>query len=273
MVSIGSSSSLQNILINMARTSGKVNSLSKKLSTGKAVNDGKDSAEAIHKLNQLTAEINGLNIANENASSTSNLLGTADGGLTAILSSLQQLRDTAVQASDGTISASDRANLSSNADALLSGIDQTASSLSYGDTNLLDGSFGTQTVQVGANEGDAVSVTLESATTSALGISGIDLSSDTSSGSAITTIDNAINQVISQMASSGSDQSRLENIQNTNNTSIDTLSQSRSNLQDLDYAGAVTLMAKLKIQQQAQLQVLGTAINSSSQTSKLSIRT
>lgn len=271
MASVGLTSSLQNALINIALTSKKVSGLSKKLATGQAVTDGKDNAIAIQKINRLTSDINGINAASENIGTASSLLGTAQGGLTAILDSLQQLRETAVQAADGTISATDRTNLTNRSNDILSSINQTAQNLNFGGVNLLDGSYGTRDIQVGPDAGDTVSVSLGSATTAGLGVSDIDLSTDSSAGDAISAIDDAITQAISAMSDAGSQQNRLDSIQSSNDSTLTNLSQSRSGLQDLSYTEAVTQMVGLKIQQQLQLQILSANLDTQKQTS-LSIR-
>jgi flagellin len=104
---------------------------------------------------------------------TVSLAQTAEGDLQQIGSNLQRIRDLAVQAANGSNSASDRASLNNEASQLISEINRVASSSNFNGVNLLDGSFANQTFQVGANgsSNDQISITaIASAKSSSLGV-------------------------------------------------------------------------------------------------------
>ncbi len=251
-----SSSATSSYLASASATSKRLSEISKKLSTGKKVNSGKDDPVAISKINQLTASINGLEVANNNIGSSTSLMSVAGGGLNQMASALQQLRDVAVQASDGTISASERQALTDQATSLGSSISDIATRLNYNGTSLLDGSFGSRTVQTGADSGDSVTITIDSATTTALGIDDISLSDETSAGAAITSIDDALAEISSQMSAIGSQTNAMEIQENTNAAIAITMAGARSEMEDADIAELSAEMMQVSIQRQAQMYVM-----------------
>jgi flagellin len=221
----------------------------KQLSTGKNLGEGTASHALLLKAeSSLSSAVRGLEQASLNISNASSLTGVAEGGLQNVLSNLQDLRALAVQAADGTLSAADRQSLEARAGELTSQIDATAGELDFNGTKLLDGTLSGQSVQVGANEGDAVGVSFPSSTSAALGTDTVDFSTAASSGAAITTIDAAISQVTSSLANAGSTASRLENAASVNSAIAEQLTAASSALTETDYAKALTQLKTAQIQ-------------------------
>ena len=71
---------------------------------------------------------------------------------------MQRIRELAVQSANATNSASDRATLQAEVSQLISEIDRVSSNTTFNNINLLDGSFTSQTFQVGANSGETISI-------------------------------------------------------------------------------------------------------------------
>ncbi|MBC7572836.1 MAG: flagellin [Herminiimonas sp.] len=146
-----------------------------RLSSGLRINSAKDDAAGLAIADRLTSQINGSTQAARNANDGISLAQTAEGDLAQIGTNLQRIRELAVQASNGSNSASDRASLNNEAQQLSSEIDRVASNSSFNGVKLLDGSFNAQSFQVGANNtaNDSISIAaISSARTSALGGSG-----------------------------------------------------------------------------------------------------
>jgi flagellin len=137
------------------------NSLStalQRLSSGLRINSAKDDAAGLAISQRMTAQIRGLNQAARNANDGISLAQTAEGALGEIGNNLQRLRELAVQSANATNSASDRASLQAEASQLTAEITRVASQTSFNGLNLLDGSFTTQSFQVGANANQTISV-------------------------------------------------------------------------------------------------------------------
>ncbi|HEY1043004.1 MAG TPA: flagellin, partial [Telluria sp.] len=122
-----------------------------RLSTGLRINSAKDDAAGMAISERMTSQIRGNDQAARNANDGISLAQTAEGDLAQIGTNLQRIRELAVQASNASNSASDRAALNQEASALISEIDRVANNSSFNGNKLLDGSFTSQSFQVGAN--------------------------------------------------------------------------------------------------------------------------
>jgi flagellin len=181
---------------------------------------------------------------------------------------LQRMRELAVQAANDTYSTNDRSALQLEYDALSDEITRIHENTRWNDMNIFNsaatsaiGSAGSVTLQVGMNgsASDAITVTFQSIAASALGVSGLSLSSYTSASSAIATIDAAIEEIDSFRATLGANINRLTYAaDNLTNVSMNA-SASRSRIQDTDYASATTELARTQIIQQAATAMLAQA--------------
>ncbi|TAN70616.1 MAG: flagellin [Methylobacter sp.] len=140
-----------------------------RLSSGLRINSAKDDAAGLAIADRMTSQIKGLNQASRNANDGITLAQTAEGALGEVGNSLQRLRELAVQSANATNTASDRASLQEEASQLLSEIDRVATQTEFNGTKLLDGSFKAKSFQIGANAGQQLSVTVNAASTKALG--------------------------------------------------------------------------------------------------------
>ena len=173
---------------NLSTNQASLATAMQRLSSGLRINSAKDDAAGLAISQRMTAQINGSNQAARNANDGISLAQTAEGALGQIGSNLQRMRELAVQSANGTNSASDRAALNNEVQALSQEIDRVAQSASFNGVNLLDGSFTAQKFQVGANAtaNDSITVSqISSARTSALGGSGTSTAS-TVTGTATT---------------------------------------------------------------------------------------
>jgi flagellin len=130
-----------------------------RLSSGLRINSAKDDAAGMAISTRMTAQINGLNQAARNANDGISLAQTAEGSLNSITDGLQRLRELAVQSSNATNSATDRAAIQSEANQLTAEITRVAATTQFNGVNLLDGTFKSQAFQVGANANQTISIT------------------------------------------------------------------------------------------------------------------
>ncbi len=158
-----------------------------RLSTGSRVNSAADDASGLAMGTLMTSQINAFSQGIRNANDGLSLTQTANGHLTAISDSLQRIRQLAVQASNGANNNTDRSLIQSESTQLIQEIQRIAVDSSFNNVNLLDGSFASQSVQVGANNtaADKISFSISSAQTSALGVGAASMSASVT-GSAVT---------------------------------------------------------------------------------------
>lgn len=143
-----------------------------RLSSGLRINSAKDDAAGLAISERMNAQIRGLNQAARNANDGISLAQTAEGALAEIGNNLQRIRELAVQSRNATNSANDRAALQKEVVQLKAEIDRVASQTSFNGTKLIDGSFTNQDFQVGADQGQTITISgIANAKIAALGTS------------------------------------------------------------------------------------------------------
>jgi len=155
-----------------------------RLSTGLRINSAKDDAAGLAISERFTAQIKGLNQGVRNANDGISLAQTAEGALGEVTNNLQRIRELAVQASNATNTATDRAALQNEVSALVAEIDRVATQTAFNGTKLLNGGFNGAVFQIGANAGD--SITIDSIANSTAGNLGSQTSYVVSMGGVIT---------------------------------------------------------------------------------------
>ncbi len=237
---------------NLEQTTKKLNKTLTQLSTLKRINSASDDPAGSALAQSLTSDISGLSAANQGISMSQSALETASGAASAITDSLQRLREIAVQASNGTLNANDRANLQNEFDQVVQGIDQIAKTTSFNGQNLLDGSF-SESIQTGSQSGQSTSLNLGSLTASSLGINTSGVATQSAAQDALGQIDSAISQVNNVSSQIGASYNSLDFTQNSNSVTIENLSAARSQTEDADLAELQSDLSKLKVQQAAQI--------------------
>lgn len=143
-----------------------------RLSTGVRINNAKDDAAGLAISTRMTANIRGISAAIRNANDGISLTQTAEGSLNAIQDNLQRIRELAVQSSNSTNNSSDRQALNAESQQLVAEIDRVANNTTFNGIKLIDGSYKSQSLQVGAgnDENDRINISIGSAKSAALGV-------------------------------------------------------------------------------------------------------
>lgn len=140
-----------------------------RLSSGMRINSAKDDAAGLAIADRMTSQIRGLNMAVRNANDGISLAQTAEGALQESQNILQRMRELSIQAANGTNSASDRDALQAEVSQLQQELTRIADTTTFNNKKLFDGSFGSQTFQVGANANETISVTVGDARAEQMG--------------------------------------------------------------------------------------------------------
>jgi flagellin len=156
---------------NLTTSSKGLDTSLQRLSTGFRINSAKDDAAGLQISNRLTSQINGLNVATRNANDGISLAQTAEGALQQSTGILQRMRDLSLQSANGSNGASERAALQGEVAQLQQELNRIAETTSFGGRKILDGSFGSQNFQVGANAFETISVSVGAADASRIGAS------------------------------------------------------------------------------------------------------
>ncbi|WP_199608986.1 flagellin N-terminal helical domain-containing protein [Flocculibacter collagenilyticus] len=160
---------------NLSKAHNSQTTSMERLSSGLRINSAKDDAAGLQISSRLTSQINGLNVAARNANDGISMAQTAEGALQESTNILQRMRDLSVQAANGTYSNSDREALQEEVVQLKNELDRIANATTFGDRKLLDGSFGTESFQVGANAYETINVSVGSFKTTDMGSNSYEL--------------------------------------------------------------------------------------------------
>lgn len=145
---------------NLNTSQSQLGTALQRLSSGLRINSAKDDAAGLAISERFTTQIRGLNQATRNANDGISLSQTAESALGELTNNLQRIRELAVQSANGTNSTSDRAALDLEVQQRLDEIDRIATQTTFNGLNVLDGTFGNSTFQVGANVGETISINL-----------------------------------------------------------------------------------------------------------------
>ena len=123
-------------------------------------------------------------------------------------------------------------------DALIEEIDDIAGRTEFNTQNLLNGEFTDKIFHIGANEGQSIKVSIEAMNADAIGVNDLKIDSQEAADAAITTIQEAINQVSTQRSNLGAIQNRLEHTINNLGASSENLTAAESRIRDTDHTKA-----------------------------------
>lgn len=155
---------------NLGTSQSSLSTSMQRLSSGMRINSAKDDAAGLAIAERMSAQIKGLNQAARNANDGVSLAQTAEGALSTIGGNLQRIRELAVQSRNATNSVEDRGALQKEVQQLKDEIGRVAKDTAFNGTNLLDGSFNAKAFQVGANQGQTISIdSIQNASVSQLG--------------------------------------------------------------------------------------------------------
>ncbi|WP_375750907.1 flagellin [Vibrio sp. HN007] len=149
-----------------------LNKSMERLSSGYKINSAKDDAAGLQISNRLTAQSRGLDMAVRNANDGISIAQTAEGAMNETTNILQRMRDLSLQSANGSNSRSERVAIQEEVTALNDELNRIAETTSFGGNKLLNGQFGAQSFQIGADSGEAVSLSISNMRTDTAGMGG-----------------------------------------------------------------------------------------------------
>lgn len=131
-----------------------------KLSSGYKINRAADDAAGLAISEKMRRQIRGLTQASANAQDGISCVQTAEGALNEVHDMLQRINELAVKGETATLTSTDRSYIQTEVQQLMSEIDRVQSTTTFNEQNLLDGSFTGKALQVGAEAGQHISITI-----------------------------------------------------------------------------------------------------------------
>ena len=241
------------------------------LATGLRINRAADDPAGMAVSTKLKVQIQGLNQAQRNVQDGINTIAIAEGALSQMHSILARMRELAVQASNDTLTNSDRTQSQSEFDALRTEITRIGDATQYASVPLLNGNASAFNLQVGANTPDLLVVSFPNATvtgiegdaaysaTGASALSGTDLNSQATANAAISPLDAAIEVISGYRSALGAMSNRLQSTSDSLGVTSENVAAANSRIQDTDMAAAMSEMVRSQILQQAGIAVLAQA--------------
>jgi len=139
-----------------------------KLSSGYKINRAADDAAGLSISEKMRRQIRGLTQASANAQDGISCVQTAEGALNEVQDMLQRMNELAVKGENGTLTSTDRSYIQAEVKQLMSEIDRVQSTTTFNEQSLLDGSFSNRGLQVGAESGQHITVTIKNMNTNQL---------------------------------------------------------------------------------------------------------
>ena len=235
-----------------------------KLSSGYKINRAADDAAGLAISEKMRRQIRGLTQASANAQDGISMVQTAEGALNEVHDMLQRLNELAVKAENGTLMSEDRDYIDQEVQQLMSEIDRVASTTTFNQQNLLDESGGNNQdgvfeLQVGAESGQHITLTMSSMKCSSIGISGTNAKTSAAAGELNAKVKEAIKSVNKQRSDLGAVQNRLEHTINNLDNVVENTTAAESAIRDTDMATEMVKYANNNVLAQAGQSMLAQA--------------
>jgi flagellin len=234
-------------------TSSSQSKSTEKLSSGYKINRAADDAAGLAISEKMRRQVRGLTQASANAQDGVSCVQTAEGALNEVHDMLQRMNELAVKAANGTNQSEDQDYIQKEVDNLIAEIDRVASTTTFNEKMLLDGTFKSIGLQVGAESTAAnqINVTIAQMNSTGLSVSAVKVSTVTGAKTTIGSVKTAIAALNNQRADLGAIQNRLEHTINNLDNVVENTTAAESRIRDTDMASEMVKYANNNILAQA----------------------
>ncbi len=235
--------------------------ITEKLSSGYKINRAADDAAGLAISEKMRRQVRGLTQASLNAQDGISMVQTAEGALNEVHDMLQRMNELAVKAENGTLTTKDRSFIDAEVQQLISEIDRVASTTTFNEMSLLDGSLEDEAcgLQVGAEQNQHIEVSIQSLSASGLSISECKATSVSAAQDLNTKVKAAIETLSTQRANLGAIQNRLEHTVNNLDNVAENTTAAESRIRDTDMASEMVKFSNANVLAQAGTAMLAQA--------------
>lgn len=231
-----------------------------RLSSGLRINSAGDDAAGLGISERLRGQIRGLEQANRNIHDGISMLQTMEAALETVHSILHRARELAVQYNNGTNSWTDKDAISAELVALSDEIARIEGSTSFNGIDLLKDATATVILQVGANDGETITVSLTDLFGPGLSlVRPISFFTLPWLDADITGLDAHIADVALARGRMGAQVNRLEHALASNQATQGSLMAAESRIRDVDMAMEMTTLVRQQVLQQGAMAMLAKA--------------
>ena len=162
---------------NINKNQSSMSTAIERLSSGLRINSAKDDAAGQAIANRFTSNIKGLTQAARNANDGISVAQTTEGALSEINNNLQRIRELTVQSQNGTNSQQDQDSIQDEIKSRLDEIDRVSGQTQFNGVNVL-AKDGSMKIQVGANDGQTISIDLKKIDSETLKLTGFNVNGE-----------------------------------------------------------------------------------------------
>jgi flagellin len=159
---------------NLSKSQNDLQTSMERLSSGLRINSAKDDAAGQAIANRMSAQITGLSTAQRNANDGISVAQTAEGALNQVNDNLQRVRELTVQAQNGTNSQDDLTSIQNEIGQRLNEINRISEETEFNGVKVLQEDNSLK-IQVGANDGQQISIDLKNINAQTLGLDGFNV--------------------------------------------------------------------------------------------------
>ena len=160
---------------NLNKSQSALGTAIERLSSGLRINSAKDDAAGMAIANRFTANVKGLTQAARNANDGISLAQTTEGASSEVNTHLQRVRELAVQAGNGNYSQEQLDSMQDEINQRLSDINRISQQTDFNGVKVLSANAKPLTLQVGANDGETITLNLSEISVKTLGLNGFNV--------------------------------------------------------------------------------------------------
>ncbi|HEY9271684.1 flagellin [Achromobacter sp.] len=160
---------------NLNKSQSALGTAIERLSSGLRINSAKDDAAGMAIANRFTANVKGLTQAARNANDGISLAQTTEGASAEVNTHLQRVRELTVQASNGSYSQEQLDSMQDEINQRLSDVNRISEQTDFNGVKVLSASAKPLTLQVGANDGETITLNLSEISVKTLGLDGFNV--------------------------------------------------------------------------------------------------
>jgi flagellin len=157
---------------NMESNTKDLDQALERISSGLRINSAADDAAGSAIASKMESQVRSLAVAIRNSNDAISMTQTAEGALSEMENVLQRIRELGVQASNSTLSASDRTMIQTEVNSLITEIDNIAANTHFNNVKLLNGENSDVSFQIGINSNSSLKVALQNSDATSLGLKG-----------------------------------------------------------------------------------------------------
>jgi flagellin len=253
----------------LANTQASLQTTLYQLSSGKRINSGADDAAGLAIANGLQANVTALNQTTQNVNDGVGQLQVVDGALGQVTNLLNRAITLATEASNGTVTSTQRTALDNEFSKIKTEIDNIGSNTTFNGSNVFVSSTtsiflsdSNNSYSIALNVGTLSSSNIQGGSTSGLttaDLSGDDLTTSANAQTALTDINSAITNVASKRGEVGATINQLQAASNVVSTQVQNLTSAENGIMAADIPSAVGDLSRLSILNQTGISALAQA--------------